>query len=86
MSCMPREGLVSTYCRQSGSTRGQMIANGHDNYNGPRQIADRPWEGSSMQGGPRRPQPPSQHPSGGPMQNGTGILAAVGQQVTVGIL
>lgn len=66
--------------RHGGGGRGQMIANGHDNYNGPRQIADRPWEGFSMQGGPRRPQPPSQPPPGGPMQNGTGILAAVGQQ------
>ncbi len=57
-----------------------MIANGHDNHGGPRQIADRPWEASGVQGSARRPEPFRQPPPGA-MQNGPGILAAVGQQV-----
>lgn len=66
--------------RYGSGGRGQMIANGQDNYGGPRQIADKPWEASGAQASSRRLQPPM-HPPAGPMQNGPGILAAVGQQV-----
>ena len=63
-----------------------MLSNGQEGYGGPRQLMDRPWEEQRMQGGPGsrrtdgRTQPPSQQHVG-PMQNGTNILAAVGQQV-----
>ena len=73
-------------CRYGGGGRGHMISNGQEGYGGPRQLMDRPWEEQRMQGGPgsRRTdgqmQPPSQQHVG-PMQNGTNILAAVGQQV-----
>lgn len=73
-------------CRYGGGGRGHMISNGQEGYGGPRQLMDRPWEEQRMQGGPGsrrtdgRTQPPSQQHAG-PMQNGTNILAAVGQQV-----
>ena len=58
-----------------------MISNGQEGYGGPRQLMDRPWEEQTMQDAPgRRSQPQSQQ-HGRPMQNGTNILAAVGQQV-----
>lgn len=63
-----------------------MISNGQEGYGGLRQLMDRPWEEQRMQGGPGsrrtdgRIQPLGQQHVG-PMQNGTNILAAVGQQV-----
>ena len=58
-----------------------MIANGQDGYGAPRQLMDRPWDEQHMHNLPAgRPQPPRQPPPGA-MQNGTNILAAVGQEV-----
>ena len=63
-----------------------MISNGQEGYGAPRQLMDRPWEEQRMQGGPgsRRTDGRTQATSQqhvGPTQNGTNILAAVGQQV-----
>ena len=75
---------VDIVSRYGSGGRGHMIGNGQDGgHGGPRQLMDRPWEdqGHYTQDLPaRRPQPPHQPPKG-PMQNGTNILAAVGQQV-----
>ena len=86
MSPHNRAQLSVLMCRYGGGGRGHMISNEQEGYGGPRQLMDRPWEEQRMQGGPGsrrtdgRTQPPSQQHVG-PMQNGTNILAAVGQQV-----
>ena len=75
---------VRYMCRFGG--RGQLLSNGPDQ-DGPKQIADRPWDASGGQGPSGRPQPPSRPPPSGLQnlsgnQNRPSILAAVGQQVS----